>query len=85
MCAENRVYREHRNNDVAILPPRVVPLGRGVASRFLDEITRGNVQGKFPRILDDASATLQAFASFAVMNASFLVRRRWAAWARSHP
>lgn len=54
MCKENRVYREHRGGSVAILPPRVAPLVRGGAKRFLDEITRGNVQGKFPRILDDA-------------------------------
>jgi hypothetical protein len=51
---ENRVYREHRNGDVAILPPRVFPLVSGGAKRFLDQTTRGNVQGKFPRILDEA-------------------------------
>jgi hypothetical protein len=55
MCEQNRVYREHRA--VAILPARVVPLARGVAKRFLDETTGGNVQGKFPRILDDARMT----------------------------
>ncbi len=53
MCKENRVYREHRVGEVAILPPRVVPLVPGGAQRFLDEFTRGNVQGKFPRILDE--------------------------------
>src|ERR1700733_3518384 len=57
MCKENRVYREHRGGSVAILPPRVVPLVRGGAKRFLDDITRGNVQGKFPRILDDTRKT----------------------------
>ncbi len=57
LCKENRVYREHRGGSVAILPPRVVPLVRGGAKRFMDEITRGNVQGKFPRILDDARKT----------------------------
>jgi hypothetical protein len=51
---ENRVYREHRGGDVAILPPRVELLMAGGAKRFLDEITGGNVQGKFPRILDEA-------------------------------
>ena len=31
-CAsENRVYREHRSGEVALLPPRVVPLARGGA------------------------------------------------------
>jgi GH3 auxin-responsive promoter len=54
MCKENRVYREHRGGNVAILPPRVVALVRGGAKKFMDETTRGNVQGKFPRILDDA-------------------------------
>jgi hypothetical protein len=51
---ENRVYREHRERDVALLAPRVEPLVRGGAKKFLDEVTGGNVQGKFPRILDDA-------------------------------
>jgi hypothetical protein len=32
----------------------VLPLVAGGAKRFLDEVTGGNVQGKFPRILDDA-------------------------------
>jgi hypothetical protein len=53
MCAENRVYREHRAGDVAILPPRVVVLRSGGSRAFLEEVTRGNVQGKFPRIIDD--------------------------------
>jgi hypothetical protein len=57
LCKENRVYKEHRGADVAILAPRVVPLVRGGAKRFLDDTTRGNVQGKFPRILDDARKT----------------------------
>jgi hypothetical protein len=63
MCKENRVYREHRGADVAILPPRVVALAKGGAKRFMDEITRGNVQGKFPRILDDSrKAKLLSYA-----------------------
>ncbi|HTQ46908.1 MAG TPA: GH3 auxin-responsive promoter family protein [Polyangiaceae bacterium] len=53
MCAQNRVYREHRSGDVAILPPRVVELRSGGSRAFLEEVTRGNVQGKFPRIIDD--------------------------------
>jgi hypothetical protein len=61
--AENRVYREHRTDDVAIVAPEVVELVPGGARRFLDEITRGNVQGKFPRILDDSrKAKLLSFA-----------------------
>ncbi len=58
MCAQNRVYREHRGGDVAILPARVVLLRSGGARAFLDEVTRGNVQGKFPRIIDDTKKTL---------------------------
>lgn len=54
LSQQNRVYREHRIRDVALGSPRVVPLVRGGAKRFLDETTGGNVQGKFPRILDDA-------------------------------
>jgi hypothetical protein len=52
LCRENRVYREHRMNDVALLPARVVPLRRGGAKAYLDQVTRGNMQGKFPRIID---------------------------------
>jgi len=52
LCRENRVYREHRKDNVAILPPRVVPLREGGARHYLDLVTRGNVQGKFPRIID---------------------------------
>lgn len=52
LCRENRVYREHRANDAALLPPRVVPLRRGGAKAYLDRVTRGNMQGKFPRIID---------------------------------
>jgi GH3 auxin-responsive promoter len=62
LCAENRVYREHRSGDVAILPPRVVPLIKGGAKGFLDAVTRGNVQGKFPRIIDESrKAKLSSF------------------------
>ena len=52
LCRENRVYREHRKDDVAILPPRVHTLRQGGAQSYLSLITRGNVQGKFPRIID---------------------------------
>ena len=58
LCNVNRVYREHRAGEVALLPPRVVPLARGGARRFLEEITLGNVQGKFPRIIDDTKTQL---------------------------
>jgi hypothetical protein len=58
LCGQNRVYREHRTGDVAILAPVVVPLQAGGARRFLEEVTRGNVQGKFPRIIDDTKKAL---------------------------
>jgi hypothetical protein len=58
LCSENRVYREHRKGGVAILPARVVPLANGGARRFLEEVTGGNVQGKFPRIVDDTKKKL---------------------------
>jgi hypothetical protein len=58
MCKENRVYREHRTGEVALIPPRVVPLVVGGARAFLEEVTRGNVQGKFPRIIDDTKKML---------------------------
>lgn len=64
LAAQNRVYREHRGGDVALSRPRVVPLARGGARRFLEETTGGNVQGKFPRILDEAKKVkLLAYAS----------------------
>ncbi len=63
LCAQNRVYREHRNNDVAILPPVVVPLKAHGAKAYLEEVTRGNVQGKFPRIIDPTKkASVMAYA-----------------------
>jgi hypothetical protein len=58
MAKQNRVYREHRTGEVAILPPRVVELRPGGARAFLSEVTRGNVQGKFPRIIDDMKTKL---------------------------
>lgn len=58
LCEQNRVYREHRSGEVALLPPIVVPLASGGARRFLEEITKGNVQGKFPRIVDDTRKKL---------------------------
>ncbi|HZU82402.1 MAG TPA: GH3 auxin-responsive promoter family protein, partial [Polyangiaceae bacterium] len=58
LCKQNRVYREHRGGNVALLPPRVVPLASGGARLFLEEVTRGNVQGKFPRIIDDTKKQL---------------------------
>jgi hypothetical protein len=50
----NRVYREHRTHEVAILAPEVVSLPRGATRRFMARIGRNGPQQKFPRILDDA-------------------------------
>ncbi len=58
LCKENRVYREHRAGEVALVAPRVVPLVAGGARSFLGEVTRGNVQGKFPRIIDETRKEL---------------------------
>jgi hypothetical protein len=58
LCKENRVYREHRTGEVALVGPRVVQLVAGGARTFLGEVTRGNVQGKFPRIIDDTRKEL---------------------------
>jgi hypothetical protein len=58
LCNQNRVYREHREGAVALLEPRVVPLASGGARLFLEEVTRGNVQGKFPRVIDDTKKNL---------------------------
>jgi hypothetical protein len=54
LCEQNRVYREHRVGDVGILAPRVFPLVAGGAARYMAQVTGGNVQGKFPRILSDS-------------------------------
>jgi hypothetical protein len=60
---QNRVYREHRSQDVAILPPRVVRLPRGSSQRFLKEMGATTVQHKFPRIVDEGRRErLQALA-----------------------
>ena len=53
LCQQNRVYREHRAKDVAILPPVVIPLARGATRRFMEELGQTSVQHKFPRIIDE--------------------------------
>jgi len=58
LCKQNRVYGEHRKNEVALLPALVVPLAMGGARRFMELVTKGNVQGKFPRIIDDTKKKL---------------------------
>lgn len=51
----NRVYREHRIKDAAILAPEIHFLPPGTVKRFMQESGRTSVQTKFPRILDDES------------------------------
>ncbi len=58
LCRENRVYREHRQEDAAILPPEVVALPRGSVERFMRESGRTSVQTKFPRIVDEPGRDL---------------------------
>ncbi len=53
LCAENRVYREHRAGNVAILAPRVLPLVRGATRSFMTSLGQTSIQHKFPRIADD--------------------------------
>jgi hypothetical protein len=53
LCVQNRVYREHRAGEVAIMPPRVVPLTRGATQRFMEALGHTSMQNKFPRIVDD--------------------------------
>lgn len=49
---QNRVYRTHRENDVAILPPRVIALPDGTTRRLMHALGMISPQQKFPRILD---------------------------------
>lgn len=51
LCQENRVYKEHRKDDLGILMPELVVMPKGTVKSYLGE--SGNVQTKFPRILDD--------------------------------
>lgn len=53
LCQANRVYREHRKDDVGIFAPELVVLPPGSVRRFMKDIGNISVQTKFPRILDD--------------------------------
>jgi hypothetical protein len=71
LCQANRVYREHRNGDVAILAPELVILPQGSVKRFLTEVRGGNVQAKFPRIVDgDYQRILRGYASKSVTSST---------------
>ncbi|MFO0591493.1 MAG: GH3 auxin-responsive promoter family protein [Polyangiaceae bacterium] len=58
LCEQNRVYREHRANEVAILAPEVIALPSGSVKRFMADAGMTSVQQKFPRILDDERKAL---------------------------
>jgi hypothetical protein len=58
LCKENRVYREHRKDEVGILVPEAIALPRGSVKRFMKDIGNLSVQTKFPRILDDERKSL---------------------------
>ncbi len=58
LCQQNRVYREHRTNNVAILPPRLVQMPRGTAKKFMNALGFSSVQNKFPRIIDERKRDL---------------------------
>ncbi len=63
LCEQNRVYREHRDADLAILEPELVILPTGSVKRFMADIGNRSVQTKFPRILDDdRKALLRSYA-----------------------
>jgi hypothetical protein len=53
LCVQNRVYREHRQGNVAILAPRLVSLPKGTAKKFMEALGYSSVQNKFPRIIDE--------------------------------
>lgn len=53
LCKENRVYREHRKDEVGILTPSVIALPSGSVKRFMKDIGNTSVQSKFPRIVDN--------------------------------
>ncbi len=55
---ENRVYGEHRKDDVGILAAEAIALPTGSVKRFMKDIGNHSVQSKFPRILDDERKTL---------------------------
>lgn len=54
LCAQNRVYREHRDVDTAILAPLALALTTGASQKFMKLAGMTSVQNKFPRIVDNA-------------------------------
>lgn len=60
LCAQNRVYREHRAANVAILPPALFALSPGGARRFMEDIGRRSPQQKFPRVVENSKRDILA-------------------------
>ncbi len=58
LCEQNRVYREHRAKDVAILPPVIRPLARGATHAFMQKLGLRSFQQKFPHIVDPEKRAL---------------------------
>ena len=58
LCGQNRVYREHRAKDVAILPPTLVTLEKGATRQFMQALGQTSIQHKFPRIIDERRRVL---------------------------
>lgn len=58
LCRQNRVYREHRRNEVAILAPEIVALPRGATRKFMEALGQTSVQHKFPHIVNEGRARL---------------------------
>jgi hypothetical protein len=50
---QNRVYREHRAGEVAILPPAMSLLGSGSVKKIMEELGFRSVQNKFPRVVNE--------------------------------
>jgi hypothetical protein len=67
LCQLNRVYREHRSKEVAILPPRLVALRPGATRSLMRALGQDSVQNKFPRIVDERRRDLLAALGVDIM------------------
>jgi hypothetical protein len=62
LCQQNRVYREHRDGAVALLPPELAHLQPNAVSSFMQDVGNTSVQSKFPRIIDhERKSILRAY------------------------
>lgn len=53
LCRINRVYREHRDSEAALLPPQLTVMPEGTVEKFMRAAGIKSAQAKFPRILSD--------------------------------